>query len=206
MLLYDIEPFIRVFFFFFQAEDGIRDTSVTGVQTCALPICTRIPTTGSSSCCRARGGRAPARSSIRRTRSRCRQAASSPTSAGRFTTTAPRTKRPCSRSTGWGRRRRRTSTPGTEHARSDLALPRRVGLLAPPRTDRVEFAARQRSGGAQRRVLLPSPRLRRPDDGGVNARHAQREAQGDPGRARRRVAHERIVEVTQALPVVRVIW
>ena len=28
------------FFFFFQAEDGIRDTSVTGVQTCALPICT----------------------------------------------------------------------------------------------------------------------------------------------------------------------
>src|SRR5437879_13387049 len=26
------------FLFFFQAEDGIRDTSVTGVQTCALPI------------------------------------------------------------------------------------------------------------------------------------------------------------------------
>src|SRR5437762_8796808 len=26
------------FIFFFQAEDGIRDTSVTGVQTCALPI------------------------------------------------------------------------------------------------------------------------------------------------------------------------
>src|SRR5437764_11167171 len=26
--------------FFFQAEDGIRDTSVTGVQTCALPIWT----------------------------------------------------------------------------------------------------------------------------------------------------------------------
>src|SRR6266540_4945965 len=27
------------FFFFFQAEDGIRDRDVTGVQTCALPIC-----------------------------------------------------------------------------------------------------------------------------------------------------------------------
>src|SRR6266478_7981801 len=27
-----------VFFFFFQAEDGIRDLTVTGVQTCALPI------------------------------------------------------------------------------------------------------------------------------------------------------------------------
>src|SRR2546430_9623523 len=28
--------------FFFQAEDGIRDLTVTGVQTCALPICTRF--------------------------------------------------------------------------------------------------------------------------------------------------------------------
>src|SRR5256885_15514351 len=27
------------YFFFFQAEDGIRDYKVTGVQTCALPIC-----------------------------------------------------------------------------------------------------------------------------------------------------------------------
>src|SRR5690606_39433323 len=27
------------YFFFFQAEDGIRDFHVTGVQTCALPIC-----------------------------------------------------------------------------------------------------------------------------------------------------------------------
>src|SRR2546430_9513502 len=29
----------RIVFFFFQAEDGIRDLTVTGVQTCALPIC-----------------------------------------------------------------------------------------------------------------------------------------------------------------------
>src|SRR5207342_2106280 len=28
----------NIFFFFFQAEDGIRDFHVTGVQTCALPI------------------------------------------------------------------------------------------------------------------------------------------------------------------------
>src|SRR5947208_17051136 len=34
-----------VFFFFFQAEDGIRDDLVTGVQTCALPISRRIATT-----------------------------------------------------------------------------------------------------------------------------------------------------------------
>src|SRR5256885_213609 len=30
---------LSLFFFFFQAEDGIRDYKVTGVQTCALPIC-----------------------------------------------------------------------------------------------------------------------------------------------------------------------
>src|SRR2546430_5932990 len=30
-----------IFFFFFQAEDGIRDLTVTGVQTCALPILVR---------------------------------------------------------------------------------------------------------------------------------------------------------------------
>src|SRR2546427_5100774 len=33
--------FVLFFFFFFQAEDGIRDLTVTGVQTCALPIWTR---------------------------------------------------------------------------------------------------------------------------------------------------------------------
>src|SRR5437879_6982466 len=32
---------LETVFFFFQAEDGIRDTSVTGVQTCALPIWSR---------------------------------------------------------------------------------------------------------------------------------------------------------------------
>src|SRR3712207_8410695 len=30
--------FFMLIFFFFQAEDGIRDIGVTGVQTCALPI------------------------------------------------------------------------------------------------------------------------------------------------------------------------
>src|SRR3712207_7204492 len=30
---------LYLIFFFFQAEDGIRDIGVTGVQTCALPIC-----------------------------------------------------------------------------------------------------------------------------------------------------------------------
>src|SRR2546427_7121475 len=33
-------------FFFFQAEDGIRDLTVTGVQTCALPISARADARG----------------------------------------------------------------------------------------------------------------------------------------------------------------
>src|SRR5690349_22172499 len=42
--------------FFFQAEDGIRDLYVTGVQTCALPIC--IPCSPSRSCAQAAAGSA----------------------------------------------------------------------------------------------------------------------------------------------------
>src|SRR5258707_10748898 len=37
---YSLIPYHSFFFFFFQAEDGIRDIGVTGVQTCALPILT----------------------------------------------------------------------------------------------------------------------------------------------------------------------
>src|SRR5699024_6545371 len=33
---------IVIFIFFFQAEDGIRDRNVTGVQTCALPILAQV--------------------------------------------------------------------------------------------------------------------------------------------------------------------
>src|SRR2546430_3267816 len=33
-----LQALFRVAIFFFQAEDGIRDLTVTGVQTCALPI------------------------------------------------------------------------------------------------------------------------------------------------------------------------
>src|SRR2546430_10571297 len=34
----EVDAWVLVLFFFFQAEDGIRDLTVTGVQTCALPI------------------------------------------------------------------------------------------------------------------------------------------------------------------------
>src|SRR5688572_32072972 len=43
-----------VWYFFFQAEDGIRDLTVTGVQTCALPISAALPP-------RRRGRAGPAR-------------------------------------------------------------------------------------------------------------------------------------------------
>src|SRR5260370_6151587 len=38
------------YLFFFQAEDGIRDSSVTGVQTCALPISGKTCKTMVTSC------------------------------------------------------------------------------------------------------------------------------------------------------------
>src|SRR2546421_12929598 len=37
-----------MFFFFFQAEDGIRDLIVTGVQTCALPISQAVAEQGAT--------------------------------------------------------------------------------------------------------------------------------------------------------------
>src|SRR3712207_9125574 len=48
--------------FFFQAEDGIRDIGVTGVQTCALPICAPLGGTRGG----ARLGRAPGHGGRRR--------------------------------------------------------------------------------------------------------------------------------------------
>src|SRR5258706_9166947 len=54
-MLYSVYDFFMLellilLFFFFQAEDGIRDWSVTGVQTCALPIYagSPLPTASSS--------------------------------------------------------------------------------------------------------------------------------------------------------------
>src|ERR1041385_4948846 len=40
-----VDGVVRVCVFFFQAEDGIRDVAVTGVQTCALPI-SELPLSG----------------------------------------------------------------------------------------------------------------------------------------------------------------
>src|SRR5438309_5397236 len=40
-MIVEASVFVCFVFFFFQAEDGIRDGTVTGVQTCALPISAR---------------------------------------------------------------------------------------------------------------------------------------------------------------------
>src|SRR2546422_8388645 len=53
------------FFFFFQAEDGIRDVAVTGVQTCALPICVLWPADRDRDRCAALRTDATARRSAR---------------------------------------------------------------------------------------------------------------------------------------------
>src|SRR2546427_2306085 len=47
-----------LFFFFFQAEDGIRDLTVTGVQTCALPISLRGDSAGAREPAERRAGEA----------------------------------------------------------------------------------------------------------------------------------------------------
>src|SRR2546427_4269346 len=64
-----------VFFFFFQAEDGIRDLTVTGVQTCALPISHRRND-------RRGGPRRVDGGSLRRRVSQGRRAAARPDRAG----------------------------------------------------------------------------------------------------------------------------
>src|SRR2546429_1570823 len=52
-------PVVFLFFFFFQAEDGIRDVAVTGVQTCALPISLMSWGASSQALCKLLGDDAP---------------------------------------------------------------------------------------------------------------------------------------------------
>src|SRR2546429_4504455 len=63
-------------FFFFQAEDGIRDVAVTGVQTCALPISLGERRSGASTATRsscAREKRSPLRRVTKASPSRCKR-------------------------------------------------------------------------------------------------------------------------------------
>src|SRR5689334_23673455 len=55
----------KSYFFFFQAEDGIRDGTVTGVQTCALPIWSRAGAAGQHRTADRRARGAAARRAVR---------------------------------------------------------------------------------------------------------------------------------------------
>src|SRR5256885_6514153 len=78
MLVSVLQSVRLVVFFFFQAEDGIRDYKVTGVQTCALPISRRPPSPAapppsrSTPRTRARSASTPRRSEERRVGKECR--------------------------------------------------------------------------------------------------------------------------------------
>src|SRR2546430_5112876 len=80
---------LYIFFFFFQAEDGIRDLTVTGVQTCALPIYRRaMPHPLSST--RSAPRRRFSWSAISRADGRISSVIRIPTFVGRRTDNAPR--------------------------------------------------------------------------------------------------------------------
>src|SRR5947209_11791764 len=65
-------------FFFFQAEVGIRDIGVTGVQTCALPIFRPYRSTHQEASRRSRPGRGSSRGRSSRDRARCAPRAAHP--------------------------------------------------------------------------------------------------------------------------------
>src|SRR5206468_8600389 len=109
-------------FFFFQAEDGIRDLIVTGVQTCALPI--------SASCRRPRpargrgpGGAIPWAGSTPADRARATGGFSPCTPEGCRTRARPCARCPCRPAADSRRRRRRT--PASRSPRSVPAEARR---------------------------------------------------------------------------------
>src|SRR5215204_7015155 len=112
-----------IFFFFFQAEDGIRDHCVTGVQTCALPIC---PSASQS-------GGPPTRSSTSTW-------PPTPSTAGTGAPAAASAASPsASTSAGYGQRLTTTSRPSASR-------PRTVLQMYPPLRGWV-VASRARPGG-----------------------------------------------------------
>src|SRR6267143_5084664 len=127
-----------MFFFFFQAEDGIRDGTVTGVQTCALPIYPGPDVQRGHAAARVRA-EAPARV--------LRSAAGDPQPAPGHRRDARRLRRP-----GFPARRR-TSRPRTEQP---VRLAVGAHLLA---LDDQARRARRRERDEPHRVARDSPRL-----------------------------------------------
>src|SRR5256885_8577931 len=95
-------------FFFFQAEDGIRDYKVTGVQTCALPI--SRPARGRDPRPRRRPGlRRPALSRASRALRECRRAVPTAPPGGAARVPGRATARARERAAAWGSSRTRSS-------------------------------------------------------------------------------------------------
>src|SRR3989441_8238853 len=149
-----------MFFFFFQAEDGIRDKLVTGVQTCALPISPSAAATARSSprasarawrasCCGAprRSGSCATRSERRRLRGR-RVA----------TRRAPPAAPPRHAAGGWG---------GTERSASSLSLPPSLLPFLPQLRQRADRPRRVALGA----VVDEDERLRPAAHGLVDEPH-----------------------------------
>src|SRR5690606_41010911 len=79
------------FFFFFQAEDGIRDFHVTGVQTCALPIFTYTVPSGPNQACAAGPASQPASApSTKPASTRCQKGMASQAETSRIIEARPR--------------------------------------------------------------------------------------------------------------------
>src|SRR2546430_1904328 len=152
-----LEDVFGLTFFFFQAEDGIRDLTVTGVQTCALPI---SPRASRGNACRP-PPRGSHRSAARRFRERVERSGcqasgrGSPPSRGLTRPRAPRAA-PASRARAPGSPRGSGRSPSaippgrTPRTRRGPAVPgrRRRGGGAGGWTGGGGGAARARGGGA----------------------------------------------------------
>src|SRR2546426_2097730 len=119
--------YILCFFFFFQAEDGIRDYKVTGVQTCALPISSAQPPAMSRCSRNSTKASSERNSSIALICPCCRLSSKSRAAKRKGTTTPDETK--ASRS---GERGQNVSAapPSSNERASSLSVPHTASTLA----------------------------------------------------------------------------
>src|SRR3989449_4831760 len=170
-------------FFFFQAEDGIRDVAVTGVQTCALPICRgRRPRHGRALPGRALHARppvprrAPARAHEPHPRGARPARGNVPSHLGGEPKACPRPPP--------GRRADPGGAPAGRAARARAAGARRA--RAPRRPRRHPRARLRDCGGGEDARRRARPRARALRDASRGPARARRGGSGPHGRARRR--------------------
>src|SRR2546430_465418 len=174
-----------IVFFFCQAEDGIRDLTVTGVQTCALPISTSR---------RSRAGSRQRRRTACSSKPRDRAAGRLGLRVRELAGGVPRPRRPRRRRdrAGHPRRRRRRAVCAQRRGRerrAHHALQRRAGAGAASPERRVDPGPRGRAGrdrsaaAGLHRGQVPAPAIRRPAArraGGRRRWHALRRARVRP--------------------------